>query len=77
MALRLEEIGKALEDPDVIRKQGNERLYYRKDPDQLGNEHLKVTVRLHPNPYEADGFVATAYPLRVMEQRGEVEWRKN
>lgn len=77
MALRLNEIGSTLEKPEVIRNHRGERLYYRESPDDIGNQFQKVSVKFQPNPYKTEGFVSSAYGVKIKEEKGDVEWPKS
>lgn len=78
MQHKLDEVRRTIQEPNEIRKKGQERHYYRaKRADRCGNKYTKVAVIMGKNRFRTTGFVATAYPVR-MQRGGVFEWeRKN
>jgi len=71
MAVRLEWIGKTVEQPELILQDRNASLYFRPVPGRSAMRYLKVVV----NKYTY--YVVTAYHTRRIKLRGILEWRKS
>lgn len=72
MAVRLEEVGKTLEDPEAIFREPHACVYYRM---ALARRYFKVVVGFGSGAIP--GRVITAYKARKINEEGTLEWKKN
>lgn len=76
MIFRLEDVGKTIQEPEFILRQGNDRLYFRKSRDKRGIFEFKVVASIGIKEEKFDGFVRTAFIQLGGEEKGEIEWSR-
>lgn len=74
MAFRIPDVAITIQQPDEIRVEGIDRVYYKSIADQAKNAFVKVTMRMEATGGMGRPFVTSAYPVRIMSQKGWVEW---